>query len=311
MFNNKYGSLVIISTISALTLVIVNYGIYSYLASGGEGGAFLYILVLPLTPFLSLPATIIVFFIHAWLHRGVFLVARIGIPFLFNLLGASVFLLVFWLPGLTTRVTHPPAGLELTGVHSEEIGSWGDQKTLDVSITLHSSRAGKFSVGAQLLAGDQVISTRTELVTLAPGDNVVTWQFRGDDIRLYQLDGPYKVNVLPIMDQDTMDILELQNNQWQTAAYHWRDFGDELCHSLTTHVRLVPAWGTLEVSPAPNCADGRYLHGTAVTIKAIPNPGYQFVGWSTDTTPQHSGPPVITLEIIRDMEVSAVFDYQP
>lgn len=310
MFNNKYGSLVIISAISALTLVIVNYGIYSYLASGGEGGAFLYLLVLPLTPFLSLPATIIVYFIHARLHRGVFFVARMGIPLLFNLIGASVFLLVFWSPGLTTRVTHPPATLELTGVHSDKIGSSGDEKTLDVSITLYSSRAGEFSLGMQLMAGDQVISTSSDLVTLAPGNNVITYQFHGDDIRLYQLDGPYQVNVLPIRDDDTMDILELQNNQWQTAAYHWRDFGDELCYFLVTYVEPAPSWGTLEVNPEPNCAGGGYLHGTAVTITAIPNPGYQFVGWVHDT-PLHSGPPALTLDIIREMEVSAYFEPQP
>jgi hypothetical protein len=65
MSDNKYKSLFTMSLVSALILVAINILLFFVITHGGEERAFIYLIfVLPLTPFLSLPATAIVYFVH-------------------------------------------------------------------------------------------------------------------------------------------------------------------------------------------------------------------------------------------------------
>ncbi len=56
-----------------------------------------------------------------------------------------------------------------------------------------------------------------------------------------------------------------------------------VCYSLTTAVNPANS-GAITASPAPNCAGGTYTQGTAVTLSAAPNTGYQFASWSGAAT---------------------------
>jgi hypothetical protein len=52
------------------------------------------------------------------------------------------------------------------------------------------------------------------------------------------------------------------------------------CYSLTTS-QFPDDGGSVSVSPPPNCSNGtQYTPGTHVSITAIPEPGFSFIGWS-------------------------------
>jgi len=93
-------SLLQLSVVSALILVAINF-----LCIPLSGNAFF--ICIPLAPFLSLPATAVVYRIYSSQHKGVFAVTAIGIPLIFNLLGASIILLVYWIPRWIDSLIHP------------------------------------------------------------------------------------------------------------------------------------------------------------------------------------------------------------
>ncbi len=51
------------------------------------------------------------------------------------------------------------------------------------------------------------------------------------------------------------------------------------CYPLTTAISPT-GWGTVSVSPAPNCNETQYSHGTVVTLSATPAVGRLFSQWS-------------------------------
>jgi hypothetical protein len=208
--------------------------------------------------------------------------------------------------------TITPNDIQLTNDYSDKIGDIDKDgnKTLDIQIGINAGHSGKFTVSGQLISGNEVVSTTNTNVSLIPGHNVVTLKFWGKDIRHDRLDGPYKVNILPISDWQSGVYIDLKNNTWQTAAYHWRDFGSELCFSLSTKIEPVSA-GSLLISPEPNCPNGQYLSTTLVTLKVIAKPGFRFKSWSGDMEGVDSSSPTITLRIQRNMVANAFFEKKP
>ena len=94
----------------------------------------------------------------------------------------------------------------------------------------------------------------------------------------------------------------------KTTGTAWFDdlklanIGEAVCYTLQTTV--MPAGsGKIKVSPAANCIGGTaYMHGTVVTLTAIPSAGYAFKTWKGDviSTENPKG-----LVIIADKAISA------
>jgi hypothetical protein len=75
------------------------------------------------------------------------------------------------------------------------------------------------------------------------------------------------------------------------------------CYSLTTGVS-PSGWGSVNVSPSPNCAGGKYPAGTVVQLTAIPNSGYVFNYWSGSVSGS-ANPTAVTMN--GDRSVTANF----
>mgnify|MGYP003575684942 CR=1 FL=1 len=303
----KYKPLIKLSVISAFILVAINYLLPLFFRQN-ESSYFLYLFfVFPFTPFLSLPATAIVYFIYSSQRRGVFFLTAIGIPLIFNLVGASILMI----PALIDSMIHPPATVSLTGEYSDKIGTLYGEKSLDVSVGVTTDRAGDFTIGAQLIVDGQIISTANTDTSLIPGDNTVIIQFPGSDISRYQLNGPYQVKVLPISDWQKGGYIDVRNNSWQTATYYWNSFGGEIvCYTLSAGIRPNPSAATMTISPAPNCTNGQYLADTRVTLQVVPKPGFRFVGWCGDYGEDiHST--ITTFRMERNMSTTACLEPEP
>jgi hypothetical protein len=306
--DGKYKSLFRLSVISAFVLMAINF-LLTLLFSRNESTAFLYFFfVFPFTPLLSLPATAIVYFIYSSQHKGVFFLTAIGIPLIFNLVGASILII----PSLITSSLHPPAMVRLTGEYSDKLGTSYGEKSLDVSVGVTTDRSGEFMILAHLIADGQIMSVSSTDISLVPGDNSVTIQFQGEDIRRYRRDGPYLVKILSIHDMQADQSIDVTTNTWQTAAYRWHDFGGELCFILQTSIQPASSVATMQIDPAPNCPNGQgYLSGSRVTLKVTPNSGFQFKGWGGDTGGVDIYSPVITLQMQRNMVANAFLEPNP
>ena len=80
---------------------------------------------------------------------------------------------------------------------------------------------------------------------------------------------------------------------------------EEVYYSLRWHVSNA-AMGTVQVNPAANI-DGKYPANTQVTLTAVPNSGYEFVNWSSDT---HIPDNPLIIIMTGDVEVTANFREQ-
>jgi hypothetical protein len=76
------------------------------------------------------------------------------------------------------------------------------------------------------------------------------------------------------------------------------------CYTLLTSVTPTGS-GTINVSPASNCAGGEYTEGTSVQLTANPGSGYVFANWSGGT----SGPTnPVTIVMNSDKTITAKFN---
>ena len=101
-----------------------------------------------------------------------------------------------------------------------------DTLTLDVGVT--ATEVGTYTLSADLVAQEQTITHATEYTLLASGAQTVTLQFDGWDIRRSQLDGPYTVTGVYLLDLGAGGVpAQIADDVWQTAPYSWRDFGFE------------------------------------------------------------------------------------
>jgi hypothetical protein len=210
-----------------------------------------------------------------------------------------------------SKFTIFPGDIVLTGEYSDKLVEKDGYKTLDIQVGINAGHAGDFTLSGALEDTEHKIKIQSNtVVSVLPGHNVVTISFRGEDFQFKRVDGPYWVS-LRFADHKTGVYSGEVDNVWQTAAYPWRDFGDELCYSLTTNVKPDPSMASITVSTKPNCPNGKYLSGTQVTLIATAKPGFQFTGWGGDVGTAASFLPTTTIMIGRDMVANAFFEKKP
>jgi pimeloyl-ACP methyl ester carboxylesterase len=178
----------------------------------------------------------------------------------------------------------------------------GRYDTLNVQVGVDAVRAGNFTVSGDLVASDQLVAHSATDAALVAGHNIVTLTFGGDNIRRSQLSSPYTLTHVAILDGTQADLpTDTADNVWQTEAYNWQGFG--VCYSLSTGVDPLPV-GSVTANPAPDCSGGQYSAGTEVTLSAIPNSGFSFVGWGGDEV-DLSSPFTVTMD--RNLNLTAFF----
>jgi hypothetical protein len=199
--------------------------------------------------------------------------------------------------------------IKLTGEYADHLEEKDGHKMLDVKMGVDSGRAGEYVFQGQLMAGARVVSTAATKVLLSPGYNLVVLRFQGDDFRFWHLDGPYTLAWVTIdeLGGEGGSSPFIKNN-WQTTAYHWKDFGPEICFKLTMNLMPDPSAGSFTASPKPNCKNGQYLSTTEITLTAKANPGFQFDRWYVNVGGvNHSSPAIATFTIIRDTTATVFF----
>jgi uncharacterized repeat protein (TIGR02543 family) len=79
---------------------------------------------------------------------------------------------------------------------------------------------------------------------------------------------------------------------------------DIICYDVTWSASPGDG-GSVTASPAADCDEGQYSHGTDVTFTAIANTGYDFDGWTGDLSGSIANPDTLTIE--SDVSVVANF----
>lgn len=204
----------------------------------------------------------------------------------------------------------------ITGYSKDYLGQKDGHTTLDVEILAVATDKTTATFSAKLLSNNKVISITSTEASLAAGDNYLTFQFSGDDIRFWRMDGPYTLMWTTVNNAENANnnpYLNAPNNIpfQKTAAYHWRDFGPELCFDLKTVIGPDPSAGSVAINPSPNCPNGQYLSATIVTLTANANAGFQFEKWVLDIDGVDSVIPTITFMLTKNTSVNSSFVSSP
>ncbi len=179
----------------------------------------------------------------------------------------------------------------------------GRYDSLQVQVGVQAVQAGNFRVSGDLMVGSQLVAHGATDAELTAGGNTITLAFSGDDIRNAQLNGPYTLTHLAILDSAQADLpTDQKDNVWQTAAYNWHDLG--VCFALTTAVEPASG-GIVVVNPEPDCGASQYTAGTDVTLSAVAYPNDIFTGWAGDQAGTSAS---LTVTMNRDLNIKAVFN---
>jgi len=124
-----------------------------------------------------------------------------------------------------------PHAAQLSGTFADQLedrdgDSFNDTLALDVGVT--ASQAGTYTLSADLVASGQTAAHAVGYAVLASGTQMVTLHFDGWDIRRSQIDGPYTVTHVYLVDLGAGGIpAQIADDVWVTAAYDWQHFGFE------------------------------------------------------------------------------------
>ncbi len=97
----------------------------------------------------------------------------------------------------------------------------------------------------------------------------------------------------------------------QSFEMRWHDLTERIAMSTALSLRVSPpAAGALYVDGFRVADDtlewlGRYVEGTAVTLIAVPDPGYDFAGWSGDCTARSA---MLTISVTDPVTLVAKFE---
>ncbi len=88
------------------------------------------------------------------------------------------------------------------------------------------TEASTYTLSAELYANQIFITQVSTRVGLESGTRTVTLRFDGDVIHQKQLDGPYTLrNVLLLDESQILLLIESADNAYTTAAYSYSQFG--------------------------------------------------------------------------------------
>jgi len=103
----------------------------------------------------------------------------------------------------------------------------GRYEWLALDMGVDANRAGDYTLSAQLVGGDGSFVSHVLTYTIfATGTQTVTIYFDGEDILKSDVDGPYTVTEVYLMDDSGASIpADIEMDVWTTAAYDHRQFG--------------------------------------------------------------------------------------
>ena len=129
----------------------------------------------------------------------------------------------------TAFFTVAPASAGLNGSYADAgLDENGDSlyEWLGVDVGLTVSTPGTYTLSADIYAGETFITHAYVKVSLEAGAQVVTLRFDGNEIRSQQLDGPYTVrNVLLLDESQGTLLIEAADYVYTTTNYQYRQFG--------------------------------------------------------------------------------------
>jgi pimeloyl-ACP methyl ester carboxylesterase len=203
----------------------------------------------------------------------------------------------------------PASGAKLAGAyadHAVDESATGLFNALNWEAGISVTAPATYTLSADLIGAGQVIAHAQSQGYLASGTPTVTVKFSGDAIRASQMDGPYTVTNVVLIDSSSFGLLaDSANAVWTTGSYSWKGFA-ATCYVLT----LGPnAGGAVSANPAPDCNSGlQYAAGTVVTVTATANSGYLFSHWSDDASGSSN---VVTVTLSADRVPTANFTRWP
>lgn len=122
-----------------------------------------------------------------------------------------------------------PHAAQLAGTYTDWLedrdgDGFDDTLVLDVGVT--ATQVGTYTLSADLVASGQTVAHAVSFATLTNGTQTVTLRFDGWDIRRFQIDGPYTVTHVYLVDLGAGGIpAQIADDVWMTDAYNWQDFG--------------------------------------------------------------------------------------
>jgi len=113
---------------------------------------------------------------------------------------------------------------------AEAVDADGDSRyeALQVEVPVRAQRAGAYLLAARLVdaAGAEIARTTTP-VALVPGEQRITLAFASEWIRRHEMDGPYRIEKLTLMDARGAAIKVDEMRGVTTDAYSWQAFAAE------------------------------------------------------------------------------------
>ena len=122
-----------------------------------------------------------------------------------------------------------PANASLTGQYSDHgIDDDGNNlyDWLEVLAEIIVTDPSTYALSADLYAGDTFIAHAAEKLTLEAGNKEIPLRLSSEAISGKQLDGPYEVRSVMLLDESqTTLLIEAHDNVHTTSSYSYRQFG--------------------------------------------------------------------------------------
>ena len=141
----------------------------------------------------------------------------------------------------TSFFTIAPDTASLTGQYDDmPINSDGDPayEWLEINIGVNVAQPGTYTLSADLFVGATLITHARKTQFLINGSQTVSVLFKGVDIYNNQLNGPYTVRNVLLLDETSVTLLiEAVDNAHTTAPYSYTDFDNGIIYLYLPLVR--------------------------------------------------------------------------